>query len=59
MFGKKDEIDKARKTFDGNDDKITKSNLKALEEPLDDADDDIDMDAKTIGGKSTGTGAGR
>lgn len=60
IFGKKDEIDKARKLLDGNDDKITKSNVKALEEePLNDADDDLDQDAKTVGGKSAGTGAGR
>jgi transcription initiation factor TFIID subunit 13 len=40
-----------------NDDKITKSNVKGLvEEPLGDADDDLDLD---VGGKSTGTGAGK
>lgn len=60
IFGKKDEIDKARKLLDQNDDKITKSNVKALEEePLGDADDDMDVDNRTIGGRSTGTGAGR
>jgi transcription initiation factor TFIID subunit 13 len=59
IFGKKDEIDKARKTLDVNDDKITKSNLKAMEEPLGEADDDMDLDSHTIGGKSTGTGAGK
>jgi transcription initiation factor TFIID subunit 13 len=53
-------IENARKLVDQNDDKITKSDVKALEEePLGDADDDVDMDARTIGGKSTGTGAGR
>jgi transcription initiation factor TFIID subunit 13 len=54
MQEKKDEIDRARKTLDVNDDKITKSNVKALEEePLGDADDDMDMDTRTIGGKSS------
>jgi len=53
-------IENARKLVDQNDDKITKSDVKALEEePLGDADDDVDMDTRTIGGKSTGTGAGR
>lgn len=58
---KKDGIDKARKLIDGADDKITKSNVKAMveEEPLGDADDDADMDTKTVGGRSNGTGAGR
>ncbi|KAH8596422.1 putative transcription initiation factor TFIID subunit 13 [Bisporella sp. PMI_857] len=54
IFGKKEEIDKARKTLDVNDDKITKSNMKALEEPLGDADDDKDFDVRTAGGRSTG-----
>jgi transcription initiation factor TFIID subunit 13 len=36
-----------------------KSNVKTLEEPLGDADDDMDLDTRTIGGKSAGTGAGR
>ncbi|KAF8855088.1 putative transcription initiation factor TFIID subunit 13 [Acephala macrosclerotiorum] len=54
---KKVEIEAARKLLDQNDDKITKSNVKALEEePLGDADDDMDLDTKTIGGRSTGTG---
>jgi transcription initiation factor TFIID subunit 13 len=53
-------IENARKLVDQNDDTITKSDVKALEEePLGDADDDVDMDTRTIGGKSTGTGAGR
>jgi len=57
---KKVEIEAARKLLDQNDDKITKSNVKALEEePLGDADDDMDLDTKTVGGKSTGTGAGK
>ncbi|TVY45004.1 Transcription initiation factor TFIID subunit [Lachnellula occidentalis] len=59
MFKKDDDIKKAKKLLDVNDDKITKSSLKTMEEPLGDADDDVDMDAKTIGGRSTGTGAGR
>lgn len=34
--------------------------MKALEEePLGDADDDMDLDTKTVGGKSSGTGAGK
>lgn len=46
IFGKKDEIDKARKLLDQNDDKITKSSAKALEEePLNDKDDDYDTHA--------------
>jgi len=60
IMEKKSEIDKARKALDVNDDKITKSNLKALaggdaakEEELGEADDDADA------GKSTGTGAGK
>jgi transcription initiation factor TFIID subunit 13 len=51
---KKADIDKTRKLIDHNDDKITKSAVKALEEePLGDADDDVDMDIRTFGGKST------
>lgn len=46
---KKVEIDLARKLLDQNDDKITKSNIKAMEEPLGDADDDMDLD---LGGKA-------
>lgn len=57
-FNKKTQIEEARKLLDQNDDKITKSNVKAMEEPLGDADDD-DIDARTVGGRSTGTGAGR
>ena len=52
---KKAEIEKARKTLDVTDDKITKSNVKALEEePLGDADDDMEIDTKTVGGRSSG-----
>ncbi|KAG4424481.1 hypothetical protein IFR04_002359 [Cadophora malorum] len=59
-FNKKTAIEEARKLLDQNDDKITKSNVKALEEePLGDADDDMDLDSRTVGGRSTGTGAGR
>lgn len=59
-FNKKTAIEEARKLLDQNDDKITKSNVKALEEePLGDADDDMDLDTRTIGGRSNGTGAGR
>jgi len=60
-FLKKEAIDRARKTLDVNDDKISKSNVKALEEeePLGDADDDMDLETKTVGGRSAGKGAGR
>lgn len=54
---KKVEIEAARKLLDQNDDKITKSNVKALEEePLGDADDDMDLDTKSIGSRRTTTG---
>lgn len=53
---KKAEIDAARKLLDQNDDKITKSNVKALEEePLNDADDDPELDLK-IGSRGTSIG---
>jgi transcription initiation factor TFIID subunit 13 len=59
VFQKRDMIEKAKKLMDVNDDKITKSNVKALEEePLGEADDDME-DARTVGGKSAGTGAGK
>lgn len=58
-MSKKEEIDRAKKLVDMNDDKITKSGVKAMEEPLGDADDDADADARTVGGKSSGTGAGK
>ena len=54
---KKTMIEQARKTLDVNDDKITKSNVKTLEEPLGDADDD--EETKMLGGRSNGKGAGR
>ncbi|KAI0998339.1 hypothetical protein K3495_g9857 [Podosphaera aphanis] len=54
---KKAEIDAARKLLDQNDDKITKSNLKALEEaPLGEADDDVDVDSHANHIKSAGAG---
>lgn len=56
---KKNMIDQARKTLDVNDDKISKSNVKTLEEPLGAADDDMDFETKTLGGRSNGKGAGR
>lgn len=60
MQDKKAEIESARKLVDGNDDKITKSDVKALEEePLGDDDDDVDLELKTMGGKSTGTKGGK
>jgi transcription initiation factor TFIID subunit 13 len=53
---KKEVIDNARKTLDVNDDKITKSNVKALEDepPLGDDDDDVDMDTQISRGKGAG-----
>jgi transcription initiation factor TFIID subunit 13 len=47
---KKMEIDKAKKLVDVNDDKITKSDVKGLEEELGDGDDDDEK--LTIGGKN-------
>jgi len=56
-YEKKREIEEARKLLDQNDDRITKSNVKALEEePLGDKDDDLDAETGTIGGRSTGGG---
>lgn len=52
MQQKKEAIDNARKTLDVNDDKITKSNVRALEEPpLGDGDDDPDVDTQMPRGK--------
>jgi len=59
IFQKEKDIKEARKAVDMNDDKITKSSVMALEEPLGDLDDDLDGDTRTIGGKSNGTGAGK
>lgn len=56
MLDKKTEIDNTRKLIDSNDDKITKSTVRALEEPLNDLDDDVDMDMGNKG-KSFGKGA--
>ena len=56
MLDKKTEIDNTRKLIDSNDDKITKSAVRALEEPLNDLDDDVDMDMGNKG-KSFGKGA--
>ncbi len=56
MLDKKTEIDNTRKLIDSNDDKITKSAVRALEEPLNDLDDDVDMDMGSKG-KSFGKGA--
>ncbi|KIN06635.1 hypothetical protein OIDMADRAFT_38869 [Oidiodendron maius Zn] len=51
---KKEVIDSARKALDVNDDKITKSNVKALEEPpLGDDDDDPELDTQISRGKTT------
>ena len=51
---KKEVIDSARKALDVNDDKITKSNVKALEEPpLGDEDDDLELDTQISRGKTT------
>jgi len=54
VAAKKDAIDKARKTLDVTDDKITTSAIKGVEEVLGDADDD--EETKTLGGRSTGKG---
>ena len=56
MLDKKTEIDNTRKLIDSNDDKITKSAVRAMEEPLNDLDDDVDMDIGNKG-KSFGKGA--
>ncbi|PMD27273.1 putative transcription initiation factor TFIID subunit 13 [Hyaloscypha hepaticicola] len=56
MLDKKTEIDNTRKLIDSNDDKITKSAVRAMEEPLNDLDDDVDMDMGSKG-KSVGKGA--
>jgi len=46
--------------MDPSDDKITKSTVQAYEEePLGDADDDVDMDMRPSGGKNAGKGGGR
>jgi transcription initiation factor TFIID subunit 13 len=56
---KKAMIDSYRKPFDVTDDKISKSDVKAYEEPLGDADDDMDLETKTVGGRSAGKGVGK
>ncbi|KAG9246275.1 hypothetical protein BJ878DRAFT_296841 [Calycina marina] len=56
MFTKKAEIDEARKMVNPNDDKITKSAAKdmgVVEEPLGDADDDVE-ESRAGRGRSTG-----
>lgn len=59
VFEKEAKIKEARKTLDVTDDKITKTGVKAMEEPLGDVDDTLDADLKTIGARSTETGGGR
>lgn len=59
MSQKLESIKDAKKLLDVNDDKITKGNVKAMEEPLGDLDDDVDMETRTVGGRSAGTGAGK
>jgi transcription initiation factor TFIID subunit 13 len=55
---KKEEIEKARKMADANDDKIMKGGFQqSKEEELGEGDDDIET--ATVGGKSTGTGRGK
>jgi transcription initiation factor TFIID subunit 13 len=57
MFVKKAIIAEARKAVDVTDDKIIQSTAKQMvEEPLGDADDDMDLE---VTAKSTGTGAGK
>jgi len=61
----KNEIDRLRKTFDTSDDKISKSDVKGVDEPLgkeDDNDMDVDVDdeMKPFGsGRSIGKGKGK
>jgi transcription initiation factor TFIID subunit 13 len=60
VFAKKAEIEAARKAVDVNDDKITKATVEAMvgtDEPLGEGDDD--QDHHTVGGRSTGTKAGK
>lgn len=52
VLSKKVELDDTRKLINPADDKITKSTVKTLEEPLGIADDDVDMEIRTVGGKS-------
>ena len=54
MLVKKKDIEAARKLIDSNDDKVTKSAVKGLEEELNDADDDVDMEMVGKPGKSFG-----
>ncbi|KAE9377819.1 putative transcription initiation factor TFIID subunit 13 [Stipitochalara longipes BDJ] len=54
MLDKKKDIDQTRKLINPDDDKIAKSAVKALEEELTAADDDVDMDLAGKPGKSFG-----
>jgi transcription initiation factor TFIID subunit 13 len=55
---KKVYIDASRKLIDGNDDKITKSSMKAMEEePLGADDDDAETELKGVAGRSKNTGS--
>lgn len=60
-YSKQKVIDKAKKLVDVNDDKIMKSSAKTFEEddPLNEKDDDVEMETKTTGGRSTGKGSTR
>jgi len=55
---KKVYIDASRKLIDGNDDKITKSSMKAMEEePLGADDDDAETEVRGVAGRSKNTGS--
>jgi len=54
MLDKKKDIDQTRKLINPDDDKIAKSAVKALEEELTAADDDVDQDVASKPGKSFG-----
>jgi len=56
MLEKKKDIDSTRKIVNPDDDKLAKSAVKAMEEELNEADDDVDMHLGGKPGKSFGKG---
>ncbi|KAH8786048.1 transcription initiation factor IID, 18kD subunit-domain-containing protein [Hyaloscypha finlandica] len=56
MLEKKKDIDSTRKIVNPDDDKLAKSAVKAMEEELNEADDDVDMHLGGKLGKSFGKG---
>jgi transcription initiation factor TFIID subunit 13 len=56
MLEKKKDIDSTRKIVNPDDDKLAKSAVKAMEEELNEADDDVDMNVGGKLGKSFGKG---